>query len=583
MNITETIIRLAAPYTAVAFDVFDTLLKRDVAKPTDLFLLQGKEFARRRIEAEARARAASVGEVSLAEIYSDPDLSGFDPAAECSLELKAAVPNFPVWRAVQTLRSLGKRIYFISDMYLPPEQISAMLTKCGYEAFDGGFVSCSYGVQKRSGALFRRFLHETDLKASQVLFVGDSWRADVVGASLAGIRAWHLPEQHWAPVFPEQKDSISGAIQSFLQNRLARRANEGEVLGFSLLGPLLVPFCRWLHDRCTSGKGGRLFFLARDMHLAREIYALLYPNEETYYLQVSRRSLCPALLEQKAYDLLIAALPRQQLTGQQIAEYCGTHCPEKYAAQDFDVKHLSDEAALYSFLQALHTADCAALTVKYLKQAGLRAGDYVVDIGSGGTTQLLLERLCGFTLHGLLLSGDERLHSRLSSEQVEVFLSLGEEERSLYWAGQPMLEKMISQDVGATVGYMQRNHVIEAKIAEQPCDPVVEQLQNGALAFARDWSKSVLATVCVPASIAIAPFLYTFRNPTYKQTVLLGNLQVEDGGVYSLAAPRTLSWYLLRPRQTIADFFTSRWKIGFLKRLFRCPLPYDRIYLAIKK
>ena len=31
-DITKTIIRLAAPYEAVAFDVFDTLLKRDVGK-----------------------------------------------------------------------------------------------------------------------------------------------------------------------------------------------------------------------------------------------------------------------------------------------------------------------------------------------------------------------------------------------------------------------------------------------------------------------------------------------------------------------------------------------------------------------
>ena len=80
MNITQTIVRLAAPYTAVAFDVFDTLLKRDVAKPTDLFLLLGEEFAHRRVQAEAEARAAAHGEVSLAEIYATSQLSGYDPA-----------------------------------------------------------------------------------------------------------------------------------------------------------------------------------------------------------------------------------------------------------------------------------------------------------------------------------------------------------------------------------------------------------------------------------------------------------------------------------------------------------------------
>ena len=37
----------------------------------------------------------------------------------------------------------------------------------------------------------------------------------------------------------------------------------------------------------------RLYFLARDMYLMRDVYHTLYPQEETGYLQVSRRSLAP--------------------------------------------------------------------------------------------------------------------------------------------------------------------------------------------------------------------------------------------------------------------------------------------------
>lgn len=583
MNITKTIVRLAAPYTAVAFDVFDTLLKRDVAKPTDLFLLLGEEFARRRIQAEAEVRATAQGEVSLAEIYATPLLSNYDPAKECALELAAAVPNYSVWKAVQILRSQGKRVYFISDMYLPPEQISAMLSQCGYEAFDGGFVSCSYGVQKRSGALFRRFLHETGLKSRQVLFIGDSWRADVLGAAFAGIYAWHLPEKRVNGDCSKSKDEVSGAVKAFVQNRLAGRANDGEALGFSVLGPLLISFCRWLHECSTAQKNGRLFFLARDMYLTREIYALLYPEEETFYLQVSRRSLCPTLLQKKKYALLAAALPRQELTAGQIAAYCGSVCPEKLAHHTFCLKEPSGTDALVDFLRKLPPPASAPLAESYLEQSGLRTGDLLVDIGSGGTTQILLEELCGFKLHGLQLWGDERLRDRLSPERAEVFLSLTEEQQAVYWAGQPMLERMISQDVGATLGYYRKNQRIEVQTTAQTPSLVVAQLQDGALAFARDWSKSVLAGVCIPASSAIAPFLWLFRNPTEKQAALLGDLSVEDGGTFLLAAPRPLGYYVSHPGKAVKDFSASRWKIGFLKRLLRCPLPYDRIYLAIKK
>ena len=69
MKLTETILHKAALYPVVAFDVFDTLIKRDVARPTDLFALLGADFAKARIQAEAEARAAKSGEVTLAEIY----------------------------------------------------------------------------------------------------------------------------------------------------------------------------------------------------------------------------------------------------------------------------------------------------------------------------------------------------------------------------------------------------------------------------------------------------------------------------------------------------------------------------------
>ena len=61
MKLTETILHKAAPYPVVAFDVFDTLIKRDAARPTDLFALLGADFAKARTQAEAEARAAKSG------------------------------------------------------------------------------------------------------------------------------------------------------------------------------------------------------------------------------------------------------------------------------------------------------------------------------------------------------------------------------------------------------------------------------------------------------------------------------------------------------------------------------------------
>ena len=162
MNLTEHICHMAARYDAVAFDVFDTLIRRDTAAPTNLFRLRGEAFYTARTRAEREARAAKSGEVTLAEIYARPCLAGYDPAQECAAELAACTAYAPVQAAVQKLAQQGKKLYYISDMYLPQTQINAMLRRCGYTQFAGGFVSCTYGVQKRSGRLFKQFLHETE-------------------------------------------------------------------------------------------------------------------------------------------------------------------------------------------------------------------------------------------------------------------------------------------------------------------------------------------------------------------------------------------------------------------------------------
>lgn len=578
MNITKKIVRLAAPYPAVAFDVFDTLIKRDVARPTDVFLLQGEDFARARVCAEQTARAENPGEITLPQIYAQAGMEGFDPAEECAWENKVVVPYAPVQEAVRLLRAQGKRVYYISDMYLPPEQIVAMLERCGYPPFDGGFVSSSYGVQKRSGALFRRFLRETGFKCGEVLFVGDSWRADVAGAALAGIRSWHLPTES----LPEA-DFPDSAVQAFTINHGASVPGWGEKLGFTLLGALEVAFCQWIHARRGEHPGARLFFLARDMYLTQEIYRRMYPQEETRYLEISRRSLCPCLLAQNKKELVAAALPRQRLIGQQIADYCGASCPKEYRQKSYLLKAKAGQEALQALLDVLQPPQGATLAREYLHQSGLRAGDILVDIGSGGTTQFLLQQLLDIPLYGLQLSGDERLRERFSEEQTSVFLSLQGADACLYWAGQPMLERMISQDVGATVGYKKHGQNVCVCQQSQTREKRIDELQRGALRFAEEWQNSALSGINISANVAITPFLQMVRCPRKSQIAFLGKIQVEDGGIYTLADPKTLRHYVFHPLEMRQDLAESRWKIGFLQKLLPGPLPYGQLYLGMKK
>ena len=97
--LTLRLLHAAKGYKAVAFDIFDTLLKRDCARPADLFALMevthqaALGFAEARVAAEAETRQTLGREVTLAEIYAHPALRGTDPAAECAAELAMIAPT----------------------------------------------------------------------------------------------------------------------------------------------------------------------------------------------------------------------------------------------------------------------------------------------------------------------------------------------------------------------------------------------------------------------------------------------------------------------------------------------------------
>lgn len=102
-------------------------------------------------------------------------------------------------------------------------------------------------------------------------------------------------------------------------------------------------------------------------------------------------------------------------------------------------------------------------------------------------------------------------------------------------------------------------------------------------ALAQDWQKSFLQALAIPPQTAISPFLRLVGQPTAGETALLGDLTVEDGGVYPLATPaqgRLLS-HPRKPGQA------GPLRLPVEDRLSKAPgpapLPYDRLYAKMKK
>ena len=305
-------------------------------------------------------------------------------------------PNRPVAQAAAACHARGQKVYAVSDMYLPKEQIEAMLQKCGLDFWMESLSPVSMGC-KSAAVSCSSFLQQTALRPAEVLFVGiaparilpgQRWRVSVAFAAAAnpaaihqnpgGCRRW-CRNCHLAKLLPESK------FQCCAGGRAAWPA-----------GGWLCHLAAWAARGYT---GAKLVFLARDMYLVRQVYQLLYPEEETFYLKASRQSLLPALLQcpmnEQALALLADTLPRQQLTQRQIAAYLGFDSPKEHTTKTYDLRTRPLPCRTKEMLLALAARSKlpegeplrrrAEQARVYLEQAGLTDSPVLlVDIGSGG-------------------------------------------------------------------------------------------------------------------------------------------------------------------------------------------------------
>lgn len=176
----------------ISFDVFDTLLFRNVHHPKDVFRILDMfaenrfgihHFYQTRIDAEKQARLLSEnGECTFDEIYDllADGLGSFTKRIqdlELQTELLISTAN-PFMKSIFDYACKnGKNVLIISDMYLSSETIRLLLRKSGYSECEV-YVSNEYRRNKRCGALFQLIKDKNDLNSEQWLHVGDNLVSD---------------------------------------------------------------------------------------------------------------------------------------------------------------------------------------------------------------------------------------------------------------------------------------------------------------------------------------------------------------------------------------------------------------------
>lgn len=318
----------------VSFDLFDTLIKRPVENPADVYFLlerrlklEGIEvranFADHRLAAELEAREnIERDEITLAEIYAQPSLSELDEtqaeramAEEMALELDAASPREVGAEFYQAAREHSCEICITSDMYLPESVISGMLEKTGY-GDTRLFLSSTVGVTKKSGGLFKHILQETGYKAGDLLHVGDTYKSDIQPAERLGISSFHIPKSvdylrdnknygnafvRRHPIEAPDRSLVVGAISHKLYDDPNLRPTDSMFngdprnFGYAALGPLLLGFSTWLREQASLRGLTHLHFLSREGRILKDAFDIVDRDGasgiQTSYLFGSRRAI----------------------------------------------------------------------------------------------------------------------------------------------------------------------------------------------------------------------------------------------------------------------------------------------------
>ncbi len=487
-----------------SFDVYDTCLVRNFARPTDLFFVLAEnilakhykgafgkeeivELARLRIEAEKNARQASDKEdITLDDIYrhfQDLDWWRIFAAemmeAELRLEYESVRPILSRKRKIEALRKQSHRIIFISDMYLSQQFIRQMLSDHGLaHPDDPVYVSGEIGLTKQSGNLFQHVLEREGIKPEQLRHYGDNPRGDVVVPNRLGIKTSFFQQSQLNRYETQMLNQISD--YPWLYSRLAgvsrvtRLARDGESdfleitkIAANVVGPLLTCFVTWVLQDAHKKEIERLYFVSRDGQILLKIaqkLAKYMPAPECRYLYGSRQAwFLPSVFEcnRKNCDWLIlhSKTPRHLLKKLNIEPDEIEDILNEYNLERSSWDKQLDDQEIEIFWQVIEHPNVSSLilekaavarqtTLAYFSQEGLCSSNKwaIVDIGWTLKTQRSLKYI-------LQQSG-------YNNNVYGYYLALVKERQPISEAGSYkafLLEKVVGANVTASNKYFFRN------------------------------------------------------------------------------------------------------------------------------
>ena len=621
----KNILKQCAKYAVISFDIFDTLLKRDVLYPSDVFCIvervyvsrTGKKlnFCTMRKKAEKIAKQkSSYPDITLEEIYTEIEAPIDDKISLMQLELDIESSllhkNSGMLHVFRQCLEKGKQVYLVSDMYLPRHFLEEILSREGFKGYQNLYLSCEQRAVKKSGELFRIFIEKEHIQPENIFHIGDSWYADVIGPARVGAKGIHIQRNKEKTLYFKRPDNAAEldkrCLYAFINTHIDYMDNRAEQLGYEVLGPIVYAYCQWIHQNASMMPNAKLWFAARDMYLFVKAYELLFGESENYeYIYISRKSLRP-VFTQAMHDLTLSGevFARGKYSIRELIQYMGYDLADignmgadiriDFDAKKYDARKLGSYEEVRAALNSpkiIHSESVLAENgTAYLREHGLFDHDILLaDVGWHGTTQHILEKIQmtagnGRSIHGLYLGCLDGTDEKIGRDSYKAFL-FDENSSCMFMNGIILLECFILAPHGSTNCYKKDgDRVLPVLKQEEKISPFILKVQSGILRFINEFKETALFdTVQLSPKTICEPFERLIAFPQKEELESIRKIEYENFYYNKIADPESLIYYLWHPGQLRSDFKYSPWRIGFLYNLFKIRLPYAKFYLILRK
>ncbi len=521
-----------ADFDIVTFDIFDTLITRNIYMPDDIFNIMKlkieKEFGIKcnyiemRKKAEALAWEKKKEYTSINDIYAElmalmnisEEISEKIKRMEIELEFKLCVPRRDILEIFNYVKNQGKKIILISDMYLNKEIVSKILKNCGYEGYNELWISCDMGMRKDNGTMWNKFF--SHYGAFKTIHVGDNPQSDIQAVIDRKRESFFVINPRTAFKMSKYYDTLKNYINGEIINSILLgmfinggiynspfcqgidgepEINDYETMGYSAFGPLFSIFSLWINQ--VTDKNDVLMFLAREGYIFEQVYNNIYKHNEsekrsTVYFLASRRAVSVAAIRgRNEVESILAQYYRGSFSNL-LKSRLGI---ELYS--DIDDCHINMPEDLEKVMKNLEVylediynkaQEERENYLNYIKNLGIDNNGVVIDVGYSGTIQYYLAMLLESKLPGAYLSTStnrkpEKLFCRCSS--LYPLNDVLEEKTNKIFKNQLFLEAVLKAPYGQLISFENKEgKILPVYKNDNEISSELKELQNGILKYA---------------------------------------------------------------------------------------------------